>query len=67
MVLDATLINPQNYKVRFKGKRNNPGKGVALSLTTWYRILRVACVKNILKMFRSFVKPSSEQLIVDVK
>ena len=31
MVHDASLFNIQHYKVRFKGKRSNPGKGVAQS------------------------------------
>ena len=29
MVLDASLLNTQHYKVRIKGKLNNPKKGVA--------------------------------------
>ena len=33
MVLDATLLNTQHYKVRIKVKWNNPGKGVAPSPT----------------------------------
>ena len=33
MVLDATLLNTQHYKVRVKW--NNPGKGVPPSLTPW--------------------------------
>ena len=28
MVLDATLLNTQHYKVRIKVKWSNPGKGV---------------------------------------
>ena len=32
MVLDATLLNTELYKVRIKG---NPGKGVATSPTPW--------------------------------
>ncbi len=35
MVLDASLLNTQHYKVRIKGKVDNPGKGVAPSLTPW--------------------------------
>ena len=35
MVLDASLLNTQHYKVRIKGKWSNPGKGVASSTTTW--------------------------------
>ena len=31
MVLDAALLNTQQYKVRFKGKWSNPGNGVAPS------------------------------------
>ena len=34
MVLDASLLNPQHYKVRFKGKWSNPEKGVAPPLYT---------------------------------
>ena len=34
MVLDATLLNTQQYKVRIKGKVSNPGKGVAPSPTS---------------------------------
>ena len=33
MVLDATLLNTQQYKVRIKGKVSNPGKWVLPSLT----------------------------------
>ena len=29
MVLDASLHNTQYYKVRIKGRKNNPGKGIA--------------------------------------
>ena len=32
MVLDASLLNIQHYKVRIHGKWSNPGKGVAPSL-----------------------------------
>ena len=35
MVLDATLLNTQHYKVRIKVKWSNPGKGVVLSPTFW--------------------------------
>ena len=35
MVLDASLLNTQHYKVRIKGKVSNPGKGVAPSPTPW--------------------------------
>ena len=31
MVLDASLLYTQHYNVWIKGKRNNPGKGVAPS------------------------------------
>ena len=31
MVLDVSLLNIQYYKVRIKGKRRNPGKGIAPS------------------------------------
>ena len=33
MVLDDSLLNTQQYKVRIKGKVGNPGKGVAPSPT----------------------------------
>ena len=33
MVLDASLLNTQYYKVRIKGKLSNPGKGVVPSPT----------------------------------
>ena len=33
MVLDASLLNTQHYKVRFKGKWRDPGKDVAPSPT----------------------------------
>ena len=29
MVLDASLINTQHYKVRINGKWSNPGNGIA--------------------------------------
>ena len=29
MVLDAFLLNMQDYKIRIKGKWSNPGKGIA--------------------------------------
>ena len=35
MVLDATLLNTQHYKVMIKVKWSNPGKGVAPSLSPW--------------------------------
>ena len=35
MVLDASLLNTQHYKVRIMGKVKNPGKGVAPSPTLW--------------------------------
>ena len=35
MVLDATLLNTQYYKVRIKVKWSNPGNGVAPSPTPW--------------------------------
>ena len=31
MVLDASSLNTQHYKVQIKNKWSNPGKGVALS------------------------------------
>ena len=31
LVLDASLLNIQHYKVRIKGKWSTPGKGVLLS------------------------------------
>ena len=34
MVLDASLLNTQDYKVRIKVKGCNPGKGVVI---LWYR------------------------------
>ena len=33
MVLNASLLNTQHYKVQIKGKWNNSGKGVALFTT----------------------------------
>ena len=36
MVLDASLLNTQHYKVHIKGKWSNPGKGVVPSLTPRY-------------------------------
>ena len=33
MVLDASFLNTQHYKVRIKGKGSNPGNGVAPSPT----------------------------------
>ena len=35
MVLDASLLNTQHYKLWIKGKVGNPGKGVAPSPTSW--------------------------------
>ena len=35
MVLDTSLLNTQQYKVRIKVKWSNPGKGVAPSPTLW--------------------------------
>ena len=32
MILDATLLNTQHYKVRIKVKWSDPGKGVAVVL-----------------------------------
>ncbi len=29
IILDASLLNTQHYKVQIKGKWSNPGKGVA--------------------------------------
>ena len=36
MVLDASLLNTQHYKVWIKGKWSNPGKRVAPSQTPWF-------------------------------
>ena len=36
MVLDATLLSTQHYKVRSRVKWSNPGNGVAPSPTPWY-------------------------------
>ena len=33
MVLDASLLSTQHYKVQIKGKWSNPGKGVVSSPT----------------------------------
>ena len=46
MVLDASLLNTQHYKLRIKGKWSNPRKGVAPSSTPrrssyWKENLRV--------------------------
>ena len=54
-VLDASLLNTQNHKVRIKGKWSNPGKGVAPFPTPrcgsyWKWILKVAfelCLANL--------------------
>ena len=35
IVLNASLLNTQHFKVWIKGKWNNPGKGVAPCLTPW--------------------------------
>ena len=35
MVLDATLLNTQHYKVRSRVKWSNTGKGVVPSPTPW--------------------------------
>ena len=35
MVLDASLLNTQHYKVRIKGKVEQSGEGVAPSPTLW--------------------------------
>ena len=35
MVLDASLLNTQHYKVRIKGKVEQSREGVALSPTPW--------------------------------
>ena len=35
LVLDATLLNTQHYKVRIKVKWSSSGKGVAPSHTAW--------------------------------
>ena len=40
MVLDATLLNTQHYKLRIKVKWSNPGKGVAPSPTSRCRSYR---------------------------
>ena len=32
MVLDVSLLNTRHYKVRIKGKKKNPGKGVKPAL-----------------------------------
>ena len=36
IVLDASLLNTQHYKVRIKGKWSDPGKGVVPSPTCQY-------------------------------
>ena len=35
IVLDASLLNTQQYKVRIKSKLSNPGKGVVPFPTPW--------------------------------
>ena len=40
MILDASLLNTQHDKVWIKGKWRNPGKGEALSPTSWYSSYR---------------------------
>ena len=35
MVLDASLVNTQHYKIYIKGKWSNPENGVAPSPTPW--------------------------------
>ena len=46
MILNVSLLNTQNYKVRIKGKWSNPDKGVAPSTpgcsSYWKGSLRVA-------------------------
>ena len=49
MVIDTSLLNTQQYKVRIKSKWNNPGKGVAPPL--------YLCVVAIEK--RAFWSPST--------
>ena len=36
MVLDASLLNTQHYKVHIRGKVEQSGEGVASSPTPWY-------------------------------
>ena len=74
MVLDASLLNTQNYKVWIKGKWNNLKKGVAPSPTLWCssywkRSLWVAlltCVSIQLRLyhFLAWFQPTIVELLV---
>ena len=45
MVLDASLLNTQHYKVQIKGKVEQPGKGVAPSPTPWCSCYRKGSIR----------------------
>ena len=47
MVLDTSLLNTKQHKVRIKGKVSNPGKGVALSNC----LLRIIIIISYLKPY----------------
>ena len=48
MVLDASLLNAQQYKVRIKGNWSNPGKGVTPSTKPRYRSNRKGSLQILL-------------------
>ena len=45
MVLDASLLNTQHYKVRIKGKVEQSREGVAPSPTPWCSSYRKGCLR----------------------
>ena len=45
MVLDASLLNTQHYRVRIKGKVEQSREGVAPSLTPWCSSYRKGCLR----------------------
>ena len=45
MVLDASLLNTQHYKVRIKGKVEQSREGVAPSPTYWCSSYRKGCLR----------------------
>ena len=74
MVLDATLLNTQHYKVRIKGKVEQSREGVAPSPTPWCSSYRKGSLRVTLDYGRQLylyiytkvdVIPKTKKLVLD--
>ena len=76
MVLDASLLNTQHYKVRIKGKVEQSREGVAPSPTPWCSSNRKGSLRVTLdngrqlylwEILKSFVAPWGKCVVLNVK